>query len=159
MESVGYYETRGHSSCTGIACWQCQLLTGLLGFKNMSASEKRPRHIGRWVGLVLIGAVACWYVAIPRVVVFYSKDGTKPISYVLNTQHTIVRGELLPGETTGDVGHIFPEDEFFTHLDWWNARGQNRCISITPNGRQPKFISTVMARLTPVKAVALTNRN
>jgi hypothetical protein len=98
----------------------------------MSASEKRPRHIGRWTGLILIGAVVCWYVAIPRVVVFYSKDGTKNISYVLNTQHTIVRGELLPGKTTGDAGHIFPDDEFFMRLDWWNVKGLNRCVSITP---------------------------
>lgn len=98
----------------------------------MSASEKRSRHIGRWMGLLLIGGVAWWYVAIPRVVVFYSKDGTKKISYVLNTQHTIVRGELLPGNTTGDVGHIFPDDEFFMRLDWWNAKGLNRCVSITP---------------------------
>lgn len=111
---------------------ECQLLTEVQGFKYMSASENRSRRIGRWVGLFLIGAVACWYIAIPRVVVYYSKDGTKNINYVLNTQHTIVRGELLPGKTTGDVGHIFPDDEFFMRLDWRNAKGLNRCISITP---------------------------
>ncbi|MNG34793.1 hypothetical protein D3C84_1213700 [compost metagenome] len=48
----------------------------------------------------------------PRVVIYYSNDVTEKISYVLNTQHTIVRGGLLPGETTGDVGHIFPNDNF-----------------------------------------------
>lgn len=98
----------------------------------MSASEKRPRQVGRWIGLFLIGAIACWYAAIPRVVVFYSKDGTKKINYILNTQHTIVRGGLLPGETAGDVGHILPSDEFFMRLDWWNAKGLNRCVMIMP---------------------------
>jgi len=98
----------------------------------MSANEKRPRHIGRWIALFFIGLVALWYIAMPRVVVYYSKDGTENISYVLNTQHTIVRGALLPGKTTGDVGHIFPDDKFFMRFDWWNDKGLNHCVNITP---------------------------
>jgi hypothetical protein len=98
----------------------------------MYAGEKRSRYIRRWIGLVLFGLVVFWYVALPRVVVYYAKDGTSNINYVLNTKHTIVRGELLPGETTGDVGHIFPDDEFFMMLDWWNDMGLKHCIYIAP---------------------------
>ncbi len=98
----------------------------------MSASKKRPLHIGRWGALLLVAAVVVWYYAPPKVYVSYSKDGTEEMSYVLNTQHTIVRGDLRPGETTGDVGHIFPNEEFFMRLDWWSDNGRSHCINITP---------------------------
>ncbi len=98
----------------------------------MSASERRPSHIGRRVALLSLAAVAIWYYAPPKVYVFYSKDGAENISYVLNTQHTIVRGELLPGNTTGDVGHIFPDNKFFMRFDWWSDKGGSHCINITP---------------------------
>lgn len=98
----------------------------------MSASEKRPLHIGRWIALLSLAAVAVWYYAPPKVYIFYSKDGAKNISYVLNTQHTIVRGDLNPSGTTGDVGHIFPDDEFFMEFYWWRDNERRHCISITP---------------------------
>lgn len=81
---------------------------------------------------MLVVAAALWYYAPPKVYIFYSKDGTKDISYVLNTQNRIVRGDLRPNETTGDVGHIFPNEEFFMRFDWWSAGERRHCISITP---------------------------
>lgn len=98
----------------------------------MPASEKRQLNIGRWIALSIFALIACWYIAMPRVVIYYSKDGIEEISYVLNTQHKIVRGDLLPGRTTGDVGHIFPNDSFFMMLDWWSDKGGSQCINITP---------------------------
>lgn len=98
----------------------------------MFASEKRPLHIGRWVVLLLVAAIAFWYYAPPKLYVFYSKDGAEDFSYVLNTQNRIVRGNLRPGETTGDVGHIFPNEDFFMRLDWWSNKGRSHCINITP---------------------------
>lgn len=70
--------------------------------------------------------------ALPRVVILYSKDGAKDISYVLNTQHSILRRDLLPGATTGDVGHIFPDKDFFMMFDWWAEKSPPRCVSIVP---------------------------
>lgn len=98
----------------------------------MSASEKRPSHIGRWIALFLVAVVAVWYYAPPKVYIFYAKDGTKDIGYILNTQHRIVKGDLPPGDTTGDVGHIFPDEAFFMEFYWWRKDEQRHCVNITP---------------------------
>lgn len=98
----------------------------------MFANKKRPLHIGRWITLLLVATIAIWHYAPPKAYIFYSKNGTKDISYVLNTQHTITRGGLRPGETTGDVGHIFPDDKFFMELYWWREGEHRHCINITP---------------------------
>lgn len=97
----------------------------------MSASEKRLR-VGRWIALVFIALVVCWYVALPRVVIYYSEEGAQEIKYVFDTQHSIFRRDLLPGGTTGDVGHIFPSEDFFMVFDWWADKTAPRCIDITP---------------------------
>lgn len=98
----------------------------------MPASEKKSLHIGRWIAALLIALIAFWYYAPPRVYIYYSKDGAKDISYILNTQHQNLKGNLLPGETTGDVGHIFPDDEFFMELYWWRDKERGHCVNVTP---------------------------
>jgi hypothetical protein len=98
----------------------------------MLANKKKPPHIGLWITLLLVMAITIWYCAPPKAYIIYSKNGTKNISYVLNTQHTIVRGDLLPGGTTGDVGHIFPDDKFFMEFHWWREGERRHCVNITP---------------------------
>lgn len=97
----------------------------------MSVNEK-GRHVWRWAAGCCLLLIAGWYMALPRVVILYSKDGSKDISYVLNTQHSILRRDLVPGATTGDVGHIFPDKDFFMMFDWWAEKSAPRCISIKP---------------------------
>lgn len=98
----------------------------------MYANDRKPLGIRRWIALLLIALIAFWYYAPPRVYIFYSVDGTKGISYILNTQHQSVKGDLLPGMTTGDVGHIFPDDKFFMEFYWWRDGERRHCINITP---------------------------
>lgn len=97
----------------------------------MSAS-KNKFYWGRWitglVGFLIVG----WYLALPRVAIYYSGGGSKIFNYVFNTQHSIFRRNLMPGETTGDVGHIFPDKDFFMMFDWWADKTAPRCIYITP---------------------------
>ncbi|WP_095067176.1 hypothetical protein [Pseudomonas sp. Irchel 3A18] len=82
--------------------------------------------------IAVIAAVIFWYVTLPRVAVHYSKDGAAELRYIWNTQHRIDKGALLPGQATSDIGHIFPEEDFFMMFDWWSDKGGRRCISITP---------------------------
>ncbi|MCI8208557.1 hypothetical protein AUC61_03320 [Pseudomonas sp. S25] len=72
------------------------------------------------------------YYAQPRVYILYSKDGNKNISYILNTEHRFVKGDLLPDRTTGDVGPIFASEKFFMEFYWWGDNERRHCISITP---------------------------
>ncbi|PWY40446.1 MULTISPECIES: hypothetical protein [Pseudomonas] len=97
----------------------------------MSASEKKL-YLGRWITGFVCFLIACWYLALPRVVIYYSGDGSKAFKYVFNTQHSIFRRDLMPGETTGDAGHIFPDRDFFMMFDWWADTTPPRCIYITP---------------------------
>jgi hypothetical protein len=98
----------------------------------MIASETRSFHIGRWIALLLTAIIAFWYYGSPQVSIFYSKDGTKDVSYILNTQHRILKGELKRGQITGDAGHIFPTNEFFMEFYWWRDNERRHCVSITP---------------------------
>lgn len=98
----------------------------------MSANRKR-RYVWRWILLLFVSLFLFWYYAPPRVYIFYSKDGTKNISYILNTQHKFVKGDLLPGKTTGDVGHVFPNEDFFMEFYWWRDKERRHCISIAPS--------------------------
>lgn len=97
----------------------------------MSVSEKKL-YLGRWVTGFVCVLIAGWYLALPRVVIYYSNDGSKGLHYVFNTQHSIFRRDLMPGETTGDAGHIFPDEDFFMMFDWWAYNTPPRCINITP---------------------------
>ncbi len=98
----------------------------------MSASNKTRLPTGGFFALLSAAAIAFWYYAPPKVHVSYSKDGTKNINYILNTQDKIVKGELIRGKSTGDVGHIFPNDEFFMELYWWREKERRHCVSIMP---------------------------
>lgn len=97
----------------------------------MSESETKL-YLGRWITGLGCLLIAGWYLALPRVVLYYSSDGSEGFHYVFNTQHSIFRRDLMPGETTGDAGHIFPDENFFMMFDWWTDEGFQRCVDITP---------------------------
>ncbi|MEB0224635.1 hypothetical protein [Pseudomonas sp. 10S4] len=120
---------------------------------------------GKVVVLCLLALLVFWYVTLPRVVVNYPKDGKEELRYIWNTQHRIDKGGMLPGEGTADIGHIFPDKDFFMMFDWWSDKKLRRCIDITPKwgttteinldetGRidTAKTSSDVIARLKPCK--------
>ncbi|RMN29214.1 hypothetical protein [Pseudomonas coronafaciens] len=97
----------------------------------MSASEKKA-YLARWITGFACLLIAGWYLALPRVVIYYSADGSNGFHYVLNTQHSILRRDLMPGDTTGDAGHILPDEDFFMMFNWWADKTPPRCIDITP---------------------------
>lgn len=72
-----------------------------------------------------------WYVLVPRAKVYYSEEGVGKLSFVLNTQHDIFRGEISPGQSTGGPGHLFKDDNFFMQFDW-TVTGKSHCIRINP---------------------------
>jgi hypothetical protein len=87
---------------------------------------------GKVISLLLLASLILWYVTLPRVVVNYSKEGTEGLRYIWNTQHRIDRGSLIPGEGTADIGHVFPDENFFMVFFWGTAKGTQRCVDITP---------------------------
>lgn len=102
------------------------------GYVSTNATGKPASYVKRVVGLLVISLLALWYFAPPRVVIYYSKDGHEVLSYILNTQHRNDKGTLAPGETTGNTGHIFPDEKFFMEFYWWSDQGRNHCVNITP---------------------------
>lgn len=98
----------------------------------MSTSANKPkRHVRRWVMALLLIPTLFWYFAKPGVSFHFSDKGQGRLGYILNVQHSIYKGEIFPGETTGGVGHIFPDDQFFLEFDWNNA-GKSHCIMVKP---------------------------
>lgn len=97
-----------------------------------SAHSKPVSYVKCVAGLLLVALVTLWYYAPPRVVIYYSKDGREELSYILNIQHRNDKGTLAPGETTGNTGHIFPDEKFFMEFYWWSDKGRNHCVNITP---------------------------
>ncbi|PMQ12328.1 hypothetical protein PseAD21_08545 [Pseudomonas sp. AD21] len=87
---------------------------------------------GKVVVLLLLAILVFWYVTLPRVVVNYPTGGREELRYIWNTQHRIDKGGMLPGEGTADIGHIFPDKDFFMMFDWWSDKKLRRCIDITP---------------------------
>lgn len=87
---------------------------------------------GKLIALLLLALLVFWYVTLPRVAVNYPKDGKDELRYIWNTQHRIDKGRILPGQGTADIGHIFPDDDFFMRFDWWTNKGFQRCVDITP---------------------------
>lgn len=87
---------------------------------------------GKVIALLLFASLVLAYITLPRVIVNYAKEGTQEVRYIWNTQHRIDRGSLLPGEGTADIGHTFPDKDFFMVFFWRTATGSQRCIDITP---------------------------
>nr|WP_124323050.1 hypothetical protein [Pseudomonas chlororaphis] len=82
--------------------------------------------------LLVLSPIAFWYVATPRVAVYFPKDGYGELTYIWNTKDRIDKGKLKPGDATADTGFIFPDDEFFMEFYWHPHAGRRHCISITP---------------------------
>ncbi|MBU4636800.1 hypothetical protein V8U11_03745 [Pseudomonas chlororaphis] len=95
----------------------------------MSAKNIKARYV---IGALVIFPLLFWYVATPVVRVHYSKEGTDELRLIWNTQHSIHKEGMLPGQATYDTGHIFPNEKFFMNFDWWNKKTLRRCINITP---------------------------
>lgn len=96
---------------------------------SMSAKNIKARYV---IGALVIFPLLFWYVATPVVRVHYSKEGTDELRLIWNTQHSIHKEGMLPGQATYDTGHIFPNEKFFMNFDWWNKKTLRRCINITP---------------------------
>ncbi len=98
----------------------------------MTTSATKPkRHFWRWVLAVLLAPLVFWYFALPRVSFHFSDKGQGRLGYISNVQHSIYKGEIYPGETTGDVGHIFPDENFFFEFYWVNG-GKSHCTRVKP---------------------------
>lgn len=86
---------------------------------------------GRLKFLLLNVPVFVWLSALPNVTLYYPNSGKSEIGYIWNTQHRIFKRSLLPGGTTGDSGHIFPDKNFFMEVYWFGKRVRG-CIQILP---------------------------
>ncbi|KAA5847321.1 MULTISPECIES: hypothetical protein [Pseudomonas] len=95
----------------------------------MSAKNIKARYV---IGALVVFPLLFWYMATPVVRVHYSKEGTDELRLIWNTQHSIHKEGMLPGQATYDTGHIFPNEKFFMNFDWWNKKTLRRCINITP---------------------------
>jgi hypothetical protein len=82
--------------------------------------------------LLASGWYLYWHCIVPKVTVHYSDRAKDSLRVVWNTQNSIYKTQVLPGEITGDLGHLFPDDSFFIELDFWTDRGARGCVSITP---------------------------
>jgi hypothetical protein len=99
---------------------------------STNANKGRRFYVRRGLLTLLLLIYLVWYVAVPRVKVYFSDEGSGKFEFVLNTQNDIFRGEIFPGESTGGPGHLFPDDNFFMRLDW-TASNKSHCIMISPN--------------------------
>ncbi|WP_374730000.1 hypothetical protein [Pseudomonas baetica] len=95
----------------------------------INARKIKARYV---VLFALIALLAAWYTATPGVIIHYSKEGKDELRLVWDTRHDIHRERMLPGEATSDVGHIFPDEDFFMVFFWGPIKGSMRCIDITP---------------------------
>lgn len=96
-------------------------------------ADKRCRfYLKRRLLTLLLLIYLVWYIAVPRVKVYFSEDGSGKLEFVLNTQNDIFRGEIFPGESTGGPGHLFSDGDFFMRLDW-TASNKSHCIMINPS--------------------------
>ncbi|WDH45146.1 hypothetical protein PUP66_18745 [Pseudomonas chlororaphis] len=81
---------------------------------------------------LLIASLVAWYCATPGVIVHYPKEATDELRLIWDTHDQITRQRMLPGEATSELGHIFPDENFFMVFFWWTDRGFRKCIDITP---------------------------
>ena len=99
---------------------------------STNANKGRRFYVKRGLLTLLLLMYLVWYVAVPRVNVYFSEKGSGKLEFVLNAQHDIFRGEILPGESTGGPGQLLPDDNFFMRLDW-TVSNKSHCIMINPN--------------------------
>lgn len=95
----------------------------------INVRKLKLRHAVLFALIVLLTA---WYAATPSVVIHYPKEATDELRLVWDTQHQIHRERMLPGEASSDVGHLFPDEDFFMVFFWGPIKGHMRCIDITP---------------------------
>jgi hypothetical protein len=97
----------------------------------MTVNDIKVGAFCRSIALSFIFFAVVWWCALPRVRIYFPSSARGTLSYTLNVQHTIVRGEIKPGQITGGSGHVFPSDKFFMQFEWTTA-GVNRCLNIAP---------------------------
>lgn len=83
--------------------------------------------------LLVLSPFIFWYVATPRVAVYFADNGKGELSYIWNVEDRIDKGHISPGGATADTGFIFPGDEFFMEFSWQPYGGRSHCVSIIPN--------------------------
>ena len=94
-------------------------------------NKPRSLYLKRRIITLLLLVYLAWYVTVPRVVIYFSEEGTGELKFILTTEHDIFRWKIYPGESTGGPGHLFPDENFFMQFDWSN-QGKSRCIRIDP---------------------------
>jgi hypothetical protein len=82
--------------------------------------------------LGLAGFFVLWRLLTPWVIVNYSSGGRDVLNILWDVNHRIYRGDLAPGRATSDKGDIFVGGNFFMVFFWWDNKGLDRCMSITP---------------------------
>lgn len=97
----------------------------------MNANKPWYRSFWRVLLLTLTATYSFWYMATPRVSVYYSGEGAGPLSFVWDTYNGVYKGKITPGSATGDTGDIFPNERFFMDFHWTASR-KNNCIRINP---------------------------
>lgn len=102
----------------------------------MYVNRLKKRYV---IAALLVTPLLFWYVATPVVNVYYSEHGKYELRYIWNTQHSIHKERMLPGQSTFDLGHIFPNEDFFMMFDWWTDRGLRNCVYITPKWPRTKI--------------------
>ena len=98
----------------------------------MQQSEPHTLMDARFKCLMLLSPFAVWQVFTPDVTLHYSENATSELSYIWNTHHRTFKRRLLPGETTGDYGAIFQDEDFFMEVYWWDSGNISGCVRIDP---------------------------
>ncbi|WP_447651810.1 hypothetical protein [Pseudomonas abietaniphila] len=96
------------------------------------STNVRKIKVGYFLLLLLIAPLVAWYSATPGVIVHYPEEATDELGLIWDTNDQISRQRMLPGEATSELGHVFPDENFFMLFFWWTDRGLRKCIDITP---------------------------
>ncbi len=98
----------------------------------MQQSEPHTLMDARFKCLMLLSPFAVWQVSTPDVTLHYSENATSELSYIWNTHHRTFKRRLLSGETTGDYGAIFQDEDFFMEVYWRDSGNISGCVRIDP---------------------------
>lgn len=72
-------------------------------------ADKRCRfYLKRRLLILLLLIYLVWYVAVPRVKVYFSDEESGKLEFVLNTQNDIFRGEIFPTNLQEGLVTFFP---------------------------------------------------